>query len=158
MTAQEDGLRQVERRAGIKFERIGAPQPNDIVNASSRDATQSLEGVSDEILGHFEKAAEVRKQSLCNLYLYSHPKQELIQERGAVKALCAALAVISGTTDIASRSLLSSAEGFVTLHMEFKEPVRTKGYIWTLIRKAFPENVRLFSSVYLKPVLSLFAP
>eukprot|EP00730_Choanoeca_flexa_P018423 TRINITY_DN8957_c0_g1_i1.p1 TRINITY_DN8957_c0_g1~~TRINITY_DN8957_c0_g1_i1.p1 ORF type:complete len:746 (+),score=242.38 TRINITY_DN8957_c0_g1_i1:87-2324(+) len=118
---QEDGIRYVEKRAGITFKRIGAPQPSDIIKASARDAIQSLDAVPDSVLPHFKDVA-----------------QELIAKRGAEDALCAALAHISGSTEIKTRSLLSSMEGFVTLHMEVNEAIRAKGFVWTMIRKAFP--------------------
>jgi ATP-dependent RNA helicase DDX21 len=67
--------------------------------------------------------------------------KELIEKRGAENALCAALAHISGSTEIKTRSLLSSMAGFVTLHMQVTETIRAKGFIWTLIRSSFPEDV-----------------
>eukprot|EP00045_Choanoeca_perplexa_P012086 m.130555 g.130555 ORF g.130555 m.130555 type:complete len:751 (+) comp15877_c0_seq4:153-2405(+) len=121
---QEDGVRYVEKRAGINFKRIGAPQPVDIIQASARDATQSLDAVPDEVLPYFTEVAK-----------------ELIEKRGAENALCAALAHISGSTEIKTRSLLSSMAGFVTLHMQVNESIRAKGFIWTIVRKAFPEDV-----------------
>ena len=96
----------------------------DIIQASARDATQSLDAVPDEVLPYFSEVAK-----------------ELIEKRGAENALCAALAHISGSTEIKTRSLLSSMAGFVTLHMQVNESIRAKGFIWTLVRKAFPEDV-----------------
>ena len=53
-------MRHVERRAGMKFERIGAPQPDDIIKASARDATRSLDEVPAEVLPLFRDVAKVR--------------------------------------------------------------------------------------------------
>ena len=54
---------------------------------------RSIEGVQSETLEHFRSSAK-----------------ELIAERGAEDALAAALALISGSTKITSRSMLSSKE------------------------------------------------
>ena len=59
--------------------------------------SRSLDTVSDATLDHFRDAAE-----------------KVVEEKGAVTALAAALAVISGSTEIKSRSLLNSQE--VTRH------------------------------------------
>ena len=54
---------------------------------------RSLDDVSEEVIKLFEDSAKT-----------------LIEEKGAVTALATALAVISGSTHIKARSLLSSAE------------------------------------------------
>jgi superfamily II DNA/RNA helicase len=79
---QEWALRNIETRTGMRFRRIGAPQSADIVRASARDARRTLERVSPAVLPYFEDVA-----------------QELIDERGAVQALAAALAEICGQRD-----------------------------------------------------------
>ena len=79
---QEWALKNIEARSGVHFKRIGAPQPADIIIASARDARRTLDGVSDTVIPYFEDVAK-----------------ELIAEKGAVKALAAALAEISGQRD-----------------------------------------------------------
>ena len=54
---------------------------------------RSLDGVSDDLLNSFTERAE-----------------KLVKERGAVSALAAALAVISGSTELKKRSLLNARE------------------------------------------------
>ncbi len=54
---------------------------------------RSLDSIPEETLLHFQASAE-----------------KLIEDKGAVKSLAAALAIISGSTEIKSRSLLSSQE------------------------------------------------
>ncbi len=39
---QEHLVKQVERRAGITFQRIGAPQPVDIIKAGAKDSIRYL--------------------------------------------------------------------------------------------------------------------
>ena len=62
-------------------------------NWNFRSPLRSLDTVSEETLELFKTSAE-----------------KLIEERGAVPALAAALALISGSTEITSRSLITSEE------------------------------------------------
>ena len=57
--------------------------------------------MSDDVLHHFQEAAT-----------------KLIDEKGSVKALCAALAYISGFSEVPSRSLLTSEQVKVEIHMQ----------------------------------------
>ncbi|KAK3750355.1 hypothetical protein QZH41_010272, partial [Actinostola sp. cb2023] len=112
---------------GIKFKRIGAPQPSDIIKASAEDACRFLDQIPSDVLEHFREASE-----------------KLIDEKGAVDAVAAALAQISGTTEIKSRSLLSSQEGYTTYIMtcDVADPVRSTGYMWRVIENNLPPEVK----------------
>lgn len=81
--SQEYLLANIERRTGMKFRRIGAPQPADIMRAVGRDAKKSIEKVPDTVLPYFEAIAD-----------------EMIAAHGAQRALAAALAHVSGVTQI----------------------------------------------------------
>lgn len=72
--AKEHMLKSVEKRAGITFTHIGAPQLEDIVAASARDAKISIEEVPEKTIPMFEAVA-----------------QELIDNLGAKHAVAAAL-------------------------------------------------------------------
>ncbi|XP_012370886.1 nucleolar RNA helicase 2 [Octodon degus] len=91
---EEYQLAQVEQKAGIKFKRIGVPSPTEIIKASSKDAIRLLDSVPPTAIGHFKQSAE-----------------KLIEEKGAVEALAAALAHISGATSVDQRSLINSEAG-----------------------------------------------
>ncbi|XP_078576363.1 nucleolar RNA helicase 2-like isoform X2 [Branchiostoma floridae x Branchiostoma japonicum] len=121
---REQDLRFVERRAGIKFRQINAPQPDDIVKAAANDSARAIEEVPDKMLTHFQEAAE-----------------KLIAEKGAVNAVAAALAVMSGSSEIKKRSLLNADEGFTTMLFHTDRPVRGKGYFWTAIKRRFGEDI-----------------
>ncbi len=54
--------------------------------------------------------------------------QELIAKKGAVDALAAALAHMSGSTEIKSRSIMSSAPGFQAFQLTVKDPMWTKTF------------------------------
>jgi ATP-dependent RNA helicase DDX21 len=81
-------------KAGIKFEKIGIPQPEDVIKASSRDVAKQLQQVNDEVLPLFDETAD-----------------DLIDQFGgnAKKALQATLAFLSGhyKNVLESRSLLT---------------------------------------------------
>uniref|UniRef100_A0A673GT76 RNA helicase n=1 Tax=Sinocyclocheilus rhinocerous TaxID=307959 RepID=A0A673GT76_9TELE len=88
---EESQLKFVEQKAGITFKRVGVPTANDIIQSSSKDAVRFLDSVPAVAVGYFREAA-----------------QELIEQRGAVEALAAALAHISGATSLEQRSLINS--------------------------------------------------
>lgn len=71
----------IENQAGIKLQRIGVPQPEDVIKASAMDICQNLSEVHDDVLPLFNETA-----------------QALIDQKGgdSHKALCTALAYISG--------------------------------------------------------------
>jgi len=79
---QEWALKNIENRSGVRFKRIGAPQPADIMKAAARDARQMLQTVSPSAVPYFREVA-----------------QELIDEHGDVDALAMALAHICGQKD-----------------------------------------------------------
>ncbi|XP_071128984.1 nucleolar RNA helicase 2-like [Mytilus edulis] len=122
---EEYDIQTVERRANIKFKKIGGPTTEDIIKASAADAARSLELVEDETLQYFRESA-----------------QALVEERGAVDAVAAALAVISGSTKIVPRSLLSSKEGFTTYIFTTNMEMRTMSYVWRALEKQLPEEIK----------------
>uniref|UniRef100_A0A8C0JEI5 RNA helicase n=1 Tax=Chelonoidis abingdonii TaxID=106734 RepID=A0A8C0JEI5_CHEAB len=91
---EEHQLRHVEQKAGITFKRVGVPTATDIIKASSKDAIRFVDSVPPSAIDYFKQSA-----------------QRLIEEKGAVEALAAALAHISGATSIEQRSLLNSDAG-----------------------------------------------
>uniref|UniRef100_A0A670IXD7 RNA helicase n=1 Tax=Podarcis muralis TaxID=64176 RepID=A0A670IXD7_PODMU len=117
-------LRQVEQKAGITFKRVGVPTATDIIKASSKDALRSLDSVPPSAIDHFRQAAE-----------------RLIEEKGAVEALAAALAHISGATAIEQRSLLNSDAGFVTMTLQCSVEMHTIGYAWRGLKEQLGEDI-----------------
>jgi ATP-dependent RNA helicase DDX21 len=83
----------IEQKAGIKFQKIGIPQPEDVIKASSRDIIRQLDDVNSEVLPIFEETADLLIKK------YSDPK----------KALQVTLAFLSGhyKSVLESRSLLT---------------------------------------------------
>ncbi|CAM9858796.1 unnamed protein product, partial [Ectocarpus sp. 6 AP-2014] len=108
----------------------GAPQPDDIVNASAGAAIDNIRAVDDSVIDLYKTAAE-----------------QLIDEKGALNALCAALACMTGRTEaMPVRSLLSNSEGHVTIIFRTDHPIEYMAYCWTAIRRvlssAAADNIR----------------
>jgi ATP-dependent RNA helicase DDX21 len=87
-------VQQIEERAGVKLKLIGAPQPEDVIRASSKGILNSLNDVSDDVLDLFSEAASML------ITKYNGDKE---------KAVRACLAYISGhyQMTLVSRSLLT---------------------------------------------------
>ncbi len=117
-------ITRIEKMAGITFTRIGAPQPEDIIRASSKFIIEGLKKVSAEALPLFQETAT-----------------ELVKEFGANKALLLTLSFISGNLNkIKKRSMLSGTEGFVTYQVETETEFRTVSYVWGILRRLFPAD------------------
>lgn len=121
---EEDQLRYVENKAGITFRRVGVPTANDIIKSSSKDAVRFLDSVPVAAIGFFRASAE-----------------KLIEERGAVDALAAALAHISGATSLEQRSLLNSDAGFSTMQLVCSQEMHNLGYAWRTIKEQLGEQI-----------------
>ncbi|XP_019954368.2 nucleolar RNA helicase 2 [Paralichthys olivaceus] len=120
---EEDQLRYVENKAGITFRRVGVPTANDIIKSSSKDAVKFLDSVPVTAIGYFRASAE-----------------KLIEERGAVEALAAALAHISGATSLEQRSLLTSDAGYATMQLVCSQEMHNLGYAWRSIKEQLGED------------------
>jgi ATP-dependent RNA helicase DDX21 len=102
---QSMNIAQIENKAGITFQKIGVPQPDQVIKASSRDTIKDLAEVNDKVLALFEEAVD-----------------ELIQMEGgdSRRALCKTLALLSGHHKemLVARSLLNGQENMVTFQLE----------------------------------------
>lgn len=121
---EEDQLRYVENKACITFRRVGVPTANDIIKSSSKDAVRFLDSVPAAAIGYFRESA-----------------QRLIEERGAVDALAAALAHISGATSLEQRSLLNSDAGYTTMQLVCSQEMHNLGYAWRSIKEQLGEEM-----------------
>ncbi|XP_062864324.1 nucleolar RNA helicase 2 isoform X2 [Trichomycterus rosablanca] len=121
---EEDQLRYVEQKAGMTFKRVGVPTANDIIKSSSKDAVRFLDSVPAAAVEYFRKAAE-----------------SLIEERGAVEALAAALAHISGATSLEQRSLLNSDSGYTTFVLNCSMEMHNIGYAWRGLKEQLGEEI-----------------
>lgn len=94
----------IEHRAGVKLKNIGAPLPEDVIRASSRDVLTKLSDVSDDVLEFFSDTSAKLVEK------YNGDKD---------KALSACLAFISGhyQKSFVTRSLLTGQEKQVTIEI-----------------------------------------
>jgi ATP-dependent RNA helicase DDX21 len=123
-------LQQIETMAGIKFQMIGVPQPEDVIRASSKVMLKTLDTVSKDVIPFFKEAA-----------------QTLIKSSGGDPevALCKALACMSGyyKTALQSRSLITGQERQITLEMRSlngKWPNAVR-YALDLLQQHFPKSL-----------------
>ncbi|XP_059982014.1 nucleolar RNA helicase 2 [Lagenorhynchus albirostris] len=132
---EEYQLAQVEQKAGIKFKRIGVPSATEIIKASSKDAIRLLDSVPPTAIVHFKQSAE-----------------KLIEEKGAVEALAAALAHISGATSVNQRSLINSDVGFVTMILQCSIEMPNISYAWKELKEQLGEDIdsKVKGMVFLK--------
>uniref|UniRef100_A0A4W5KVA9 RNA helicase n=1 Tax=Hucho hucho TaxID=62062 RepID=A0A4W5KVA9_9TELE len=121
---EEDQLRYVEQKAGITFKRVGVPTANDIIKSSSKDAVRFLDSVPPQAIEYFRVSAT-----------------KLIEERGAVEALSAALAHISGATALEQRSLLNSDAGYTTMTMSCSQELQNIGCAWRGLKEQLGEEI-----------------
>ncbi|CAN0044441.1 unnamed protein product, partial [Phaeothamnion confervicola] len=118
-------LKEVEKQTGNVFEWRGAPQPADVIAASAEAAAEEIAAVPAEVVPLYEAAAS-----------------RLIEERGALAALCGALACITGhKAPKQARSMLSNSEGFVTMRFTSQQPVDYVAYVWSALRKRLAPEV-----------------
>nr|XP_039328883.1 nucleolar RNA helicase 2-like [Saimiri boliviensis boliviensis] len=137
---EEYQLVQVEQKAGIKFKRIGIPSATEIIKASSKDAIRLLDSVPPTAISHFKQSAE-----------------KLIEEKGAVEALAAAPARISGATSVDQRSLINSNVGFVTMILRCSIEMPDISYAWKELKEQLGEEIdsKVKGMVFLKGKLGV---
>jgi ATP-dependent RNA helicase DDX21 len=123
-----DAVPHIERKAGIKFERVGAPQQADLVSAAAEQAAAAVRAVAPG-------AAE----------LFRATAAELLADEGAEPeaVLAAALAKIAGHTTVTYRSLLTSHADATTLLFVTGEDVtvQTATYVWNFLRARLAEEL-----------------
>lgn len=119
-------LAKIEKVAKIKFTRIGAPQKNELVEASIRDIRKNLDDIDES-----------------SIKLFSQFGRKIIEEYGAEEAISRLLAYVSGHTEkLRSRSLLCGAEGFVTYVIKCPSGFNHIGYIWTMLKRILTDEKR----------------
>lgn len=102
-------IQMIEHKAGIVFEKVGAPLPDDIIRATFRSTLKQLAEVEDKVIPIFTEAAD----------------QLIESEGGDVKrALTKTLALLSGHHKecLTDRSLLNAQPDMVTFQMVLTRP------------------------------------
>lgn len=126
ITRQEDNIiRRIEQMARVKLQQVGVPQIEDIVRASAISIKKTFDGVSEKVLPFFQNTAK-----------------EILERHSAEDALQRALAIISGyTAEFKQRSILGSLENHLTYVIEGQREIRSKGYIWNILRDFYSEEI-----------------
>eukprot|EP01125_Pyxidicula_operculata_P002201 TRINITY_DN12113_c0_g1_i1.p1 TRINITY_DN12113_c0_g1~~TRINITY_DN12113_c0_g1_i1.p1 ORF type:complete len:690 (+),score=218.79 TRINITY_DN12113_c0_g1_i1:36-2105(+) len=106
-------IKTIERVTKVSFTRVGVPQPTDIYQALGNQVASKALQVDEKLITQFLPVAREVLLKFSNEPEY---------------ALAAAIAVSSGfTTALPSRSLMSNLEGYTTIKLEGKFPIRTRG-------------------------------
>ncbi|CAA7035095.1 unnamed protein product [Microthlaspi erraticum] len=123
--SRRSGVSKIEKQAGIKFEHVSAPQPNDIAKAVGMEAAEKITQVCDSVVPAFMAAAK-----------------DLLETSGvsAEVLLAKALAKTAGFTEIKKRSLLTSMENHVTLLFEAGRPMYSASAVFGALRRILPED------------------
>jgi len=122
---RKSNISKIEREAGIKFEHVSAPQPDQIAKAIGGEAAELISDVSDSVIPSFKAAAE---QLLKNSSLT------------AVELLAKALAKAVGYTEVKKRSLLTSMENYVTLLLEAGRPMISQSLAFSTMKRFVPQD------------------
>ncbi|KAK7806775.1 hypothetical protein U0070_026118 [Myodes glareolus] len=103
-------------------------------------AVKLLDSVPPTAISHFKQSAE-----------------KLIEEKGAVEALAAALAHISGATSVDQRSLINSQAGFVTMILQCSIEMPNISYAWKELKEQLGEGIdsKVRGMVFLKGKLGV---
>lgn len=118
-------LSRIEHNAKVSFKKIGAPQNQDIINASIRDIKDSLSKIHETSIKNFLKEAE-------NLLLTYEPT-DLVSRL---------LAFMSGqTSEMKSKSIICGAEGFVTYQLDTDREFQSASFAWSCLRKVIPQPI-----------------
>ncbi|CAN8264689.1 unnamed protein product [Cochlearia groenlandica] len=123
--SRKSGISKIEKEAGIKFERISAPQPSDIAKAVGMEAAEKILQVCNSVVPAFMAAAK-------DLLETSSLSAEVL--------LAKALAKTAGFTEIKKRSILTSMENCVTLILESGKPMYTPTFAFNILRRYIPED------------------
>ncbi|CAI0390633.1 unnamed protein product [Linum tenue] len=109
--SQRRSVRSIERDVGCRFEFVGSPGIQEVLESSAEHVVATLRGVHPESAECFMQTAE-----------------KLLEEQGT-KALASALAHLSGFTQPpSSRSLISHEKGSVTLQLT-RDPNYARGFL-----------------------------
>ncbi|XP_071685900.1 DEAD-box ATP-dependent RNA helicase 3, chloroplastic-like [Rutidosis leptorrhynchoides] len=109
--SQRRTIRSLERDVGCKFEFVGPPSVEDVLESSAQQVVATLAGVHQESVAFFTPTAE-----------------KMIEEQGA-SALAAALAQLSGfSKPPSSRSLITHEQGWTTLQLT-RDPALSRGFM-----------------------------
>ncbi|GLI62640.1 hypothetical protein VaNZ11_005306 [Volvox africanus] len=114
----------IESKAGMKFERIGAPQPADMARIAAERTLALLAEVDPAVVEHFREAA------------HRYLEEQAGDGRDPAEALARALAKITGYKEMKARSLLTAHDDCTTLlFISEDHTIESPGSVWGHLRK-----------------------
>ncbi|GIL69566.1 hypothetical protein Vretimale_13646 [Volvox reticuliferus] len=114
----------IESKAGMKFERIGAPQPADMARIAAERSLSLLAEVDPAVVEHFREAA------------HRYLEEQAVDGRDPSEALARALAKITGYKEMKARSLLTAHDDCTTLLFTSEDhTIESPGSVWGHLRK-----------------------
>ena len=117
-------VNKIEQQTGVKFERKGAPQMEEIYEAAAKGASKDLAKVDERVIPFFRQQAE-----------------DILATEDAATVLACALAAITGHyKPLQQRSMLSSTKGSVTVLLESNVEIRSMTFVWNMIRRLLITN------------------
>ncbi|KAK8944906.1 DEAD-box ATP-dependent RNA helicase 7 [Platanthera zijinensis] len=119
-------VRRIEKQAGVKFELISAPQLPDIAEIAGSDAADAIMKVSDSLITVFHSHAKMLKK-----------KTGL----SALDLLAKALAKAAGCSVVMKRSILSSLDDHVTLHLDAGKRLSSPTFAFSILEGFMPQKL-----------------
>merc|ERR1712137_1203177 len=117
-------IKQLEKKTGIKYQRIGTPQLEQLVEVGAQEASRAIDDVHGDMVTLFTPKAK-----------------ELIESSSPEEALAAALAVISGYSQPQQqRSLMSSLVGHTTVLINSEKKIYSPSYVTNMLSRYIQEN------------------
>lgn len=122
---EKDYIDKIEYRAGIQMLTVSQPQPDEVLKATAKDIGISIGQISPDMISCFSESVDT-----------------LLQKFEPKEALSRALALLtSQSAKSAKRSLLLSAEGYVTYIMEVEKEIDTISYFLQILKKEFGHEI-----------------
>jgi ATP-dependent RNA helicase DDX21 len=115
----------IQNKAGVVFERIGAPQAADMARVAAERAVDAIKTVDPTAIEFFKETAK---------------KLLAADDANPENILAAALAKITGHTEIKPRSLLCAHEDFVTLQLVSPYAVDKSGFVFSFLRRRITDE------------------
>ncbi|CAN1265131.1 DEAD-box ATP-dependent RNA helicase 7 [Linum perenne] len=129
---RRSNISRIERESGVKFEHVAAPQASDIAQSVGVQAAESINKVSDSVIPAFKSAAEdmLNSSGLSAVDLLAKvlAKASVSYNPGShfdifeIFTRCFDSTFLQGYTEIKTRSILTSMENHVTLHLDAGKP------------------------------------
>lgn len=145
----------IQTKAGVKFERIGAPQPADVAKVAAERAVEAVKAVDSSAIPFFRQAARQLFNEMNTVDVEDddeEEEEESLEEqdseskssnearRKAEIIIAAALARITGNIEMKPRSLLTAHEEYTTLHFTSPQVIEKPGYVFGFLRRRLPDE------------------